>query len=145
MSVNENQDKYPIPVFDNQGNLKEMLWFTELELGVSGQAVSALIKAFKREKDFFESKKTEKPKPNPLPPEVQQALKKIPFKILRDEPRGYKVQITEEGDTGGLGQEGYVVCAFDDNGLESVLVATPNGVWQKLLENVKVIEENCQK
>jgi hypothetical protein len=135
--------KYPVPVWKANGDLDKIVWIKENEIN-SYKVVSQLIGSLKREAESMKQKKKKEGDKQSAKAEMQlvSASSNITFQILRNEEKGYKVQIAGAGDTGGFGEEGYVVAVFgygEDAAYKTALVSTPNGVWEKRLENLKLI------
>lgn len=135
--------KYPVPIWKPNGDLVRIEWIKESELLSSYKVVSQLLGSLRREAESIKQKKKDGAKQS-TKAEMQlvNASSNIPFRILRNEPKGYKVEIASEGETGGFGEEGYIVAVFgygEDSAYKTALVSTPNGVWEKKLENLKLI------
>ncbi|MDG6989561.1 MAG: hypothetical protein JRN21_09640 [Nitrososphaerota archaeon] len=135
--------KYPVPVWKPNGDLDRIEWIKESEI-TSYKVVAQLIGSLKREAESLKQQKKKDGSKQSAKAEMQltSVSSNIPFQILRNEPKGYKVEIASEGETGGFGEEGYVVAVFgygDTAAYKTALVSTPNGVWEKKLENLKLI------
>ena len=112
--------RLPIPIWS--GEKSEIVEIPESQIVSSYHALLPVIRALKAEQYGGEGL----------------------VKVLREAPRGFKVAITDNGQTGGEGLRGIVIVPLNRNGSTTLIVSTKSGVFEKSIHNVKASDEKAE-